>query len=113
MIGLLAALLLAATTALAFGRVFLGAASSLQLVGAAVAAAGLAVAFERRSLLLSTVASAVGLALAIGLIVFPETTWYGIPTADTLRAALDAAAVVGEQARIQAAPAEPIGPLLL
>lgn len=113
LIGLLAALLLAATTALAFGRVFLGAASSLQLVGAAVAAAGLAVAFERRSLLLSTVASAAGLALAIGLIVFPETTWYGIPTADTLRAALDAAAVVGEQARIQAAPAEPIGPLLL
>ncbi len=113
LIGLLATLLLAATTALAFGRVFLGAASSLQLVGAAVAAAGLAVAFERRSLLLSTVASAAGLALALGLIVFPETTWYGIPTADTLRAALDAAAVVGEQARIQAAPAEPIGPLLL
>ncbi len=113
LIGLLAALLLAATTALAFGRVFLGAASSLQLVGAAVAAAGLAVAFERRSLLLSTAASAAGLALAIGLIVFPETTWYGIPTADTLRATLDAAAVVGEQARIQAAPAEPIAPLLL
>ena len=113
LIGLLAALLLAATTALAFGRVFLGTASSLQLVGAAVAAAGLAVAFERRSLLLSTAASAAGLALAIGLIVFPETTWYGMPTADTLRATLDAAAVVGEQARIQAAPAEPIAPLLL
>ena len=113
LIGLLAALLLAATTALAFGRVFLGAASSLQLVGAAVAAAGLAVAFERRSLLLSTLASAAGLTVAIGLIVFPETTWYAIPTADTLRAALDAAAVIGEQARIQAAPAEPIAPLLL
>lgn len=113
LIGLVAALLLAATTALAFGRVFLGAASSLRLVGAAVAAAGLAVVFERRSLLLSTVASAAGLALAIGLIVFPETTWYGLPTADTLRAALDAAALVGEQAKIQAAPAEPIAPLLL
>ena len=113
LIGLVAALLLAATTALAFGRVFLGAASSLRLVGAAVAAAGLAVVFERRSLLLSTAASAAGLALAIGLIVFPETTWYGLPTADTLRAALDAAALVGEQAKIQAAPAEPIAPLLL
>ncbi len=113
LIGLVAALLLAATTALAFGRVFLGAASSLQLLGAAVAAAGLAVVFERRSLLLSTVASAAGLAVAIGLVVFPETTWYGFPSADTLRAALDAAAAVGEQARIQAAPAEPIGPLLL
>jgi len=113
LIALAAALLLAATTALAFGRVFLGAATTLQLVGAALGAAVLAVAFERRSLLLSTVASAAGLAVAVGLIVFPETTWYGLPTTDTLRAALDAAALVGEQARIQPAPAEPIGPLLL
>jgi transglutaminase-like putative cysteine protease len=113
LIGLVAAVLLAGTTALAFGRVFLGAASSFQLLAAAVAAAALAVAFERRGLLLSTVASAAGLALAIGLVVFPETTWYGLPTADTLRAALHAAALVGEQARIQAAPAEPIEPLLL
>jgi transglutaminase-like putative cysteine protease len=113
LIGLAASLLLAAATALAFGRVFLGAMSSLQLLAAAVAAACLAVAFERRSLVLSTAASATGLALAIGLVVFPETTWYGLPTSDTLRAALDAAALVGEQARIQAAPAEPIAPLLL
>ena len=113
LIALAAALLLAVTTALAFGRVFLGAAATLRLIGVAVAAAALAVAFERRGLLLSTVASGIGLVFAIGLIVFPETTWYGLPTADTLRAALDAAALVGEQARIQPAPAEPIGPLLL
>ncbi len=113
LIGLVAALLLAAVTALAFGRVFLGAASSLQLLAAAVAAAGLAAAFERRGLLLSTAASGAGLALAVGIVVFPQTTWYGVPTADTLSAALDAAALVGEQARIQAAPAEPIAPLLL
>jgi transglutaminase-like putative cysteine protease len=113
LIALAAALLLAVTTALAFGRVFFGATPTLHLVGAAVAAACLAVAFERRSLLLATVVSGVGLVVAIGLIVFPETTWYGLPTADTLRAALDAAALVGEQARIQPAPAEPIDPLLL
>ena len=113
LIALVAALLLAVTTALAFGRVFLGAAATLRLIGVALAAAFLAVAFERRGLLLSTVASGIGLALAIGLVVFPETTWYGLPTGDTLRAALDAAALVGEQARIQPAPAEPIGPLLL
>ena len=113
LIALAAALLLAVTTALAFGRVFLGATPTLHLVGAAVAAACLAVAFERRSLLLATVVSGLGLVVAIGLIVFPETTWYGLPTADTLRAALDAAALVGEQARIQPAPAEPIDPLLL
>jgi transglutaminase-like putative cysteine protease len=113
LIGLLAALLLAAATALAFGRVFLGVTTTMKLLGVAVVAACLAVAFERRSLLLSTVASAIGLAIAVGLIVFPASTWYGLPTTDTLRAALDAAALVGEQARIQAAPAEPIGPLLL
>jgi transglutaminase-like putative cysteine protease len=113
LIGLLAALFLAAATALAFGRVFLGTATTMQLLGVAVSAACLAVAFERRSLLLSTVASGIGLAIAVGLIVFPHSTWYGLPTADTLRAALDAAALVGEQAKIQAAPAEPIGPLLL
>jgi transglutaminase-like putative cysteine protease len=113
LIALVACVLLAVTTALAFGRVFLGAASTLSLIGAAIAAAGLAVAFERRSLLLATLASAAGLAIAIGLIVFPETTWYGLPTVDTLRAALDAAALIGEQARIQPAPAEPIDPLLL
>ena len=113
LIGLVAALLLAAATALAFGRVFLGTASSLKLLAVAIAAAGLAVAFERRGLLLSTAASAAGLAVAVGIVVFPQTTWYGLPTAETLRAALDAAALVGEQARIQAAPAEPIAPLLL
>ena len=113
LIGLVAALLLAVATALAFGRVFLGTTTTMQLLGAAVAAAGLAVAFERRSLLLSTVVSGIGLAIAVGLIVFPASTWYGLPTADTLRAVLDAAALVGEQAKIQAAPAEPIGPLLL
>jgi hypothetical protein len=113
LIALAAAGLLAVTTALAFGRVFLGASSTLSLVAAAVGAALLAAAFERRSLLLATVVSGVGLALAIGLIVFPQTTWYGLPTPDTLRAALDAAALVGEQARIQPAPAEPIDPLLL
>ena len=113
LIGLVATLLLAAVTALAFGRVFLGVETTMKLLAAALAAGLLAVALERRSLLLATLASAAGLAIAVGLIVFPETTWYGLPTADTLRAALDAAAIVGEQARIQAAPAEPNAPLLL
>ncbi|HEX5938048.1 MAG TPA: DUF3488 and transglutaminase-like domain-containing protein [Actinomycetota bacterium] len=113
LIALAAVLLLAAATALAFGRVFLGPTTTLKLLIVAVVAALLAAVFERRSLLLSTVASALGLALAVGLIVFPDTTWYGLPTMDTLRATLDAAALVGEQARIQAAPAEPIPPLLL
>jgi transglutaminase-like putative cysteine protease len=113
LIGLAASLLLAVTTALAFGRVFVGAAAGFKLIAVAIASAGLAVVFERRSLLLATIASAAGVAVAVGLMVFPDTTWYGLPTADTLRAALDAAGAVGEQARIQVAPAVPIAPLLL
>ena len=113
LIALAAVVLLAVATALAFGRVFLGTATTLKLVAVAVAAALLAVGLERRSLLLATLVSAIGLVVAIGLFVFPDTTWYGLPTMDTLRAAADAAGLVGEQARIQAAPAEPIPPLLL
>jgi transglutaminase-like putative cysteine protease len=113
LIGLVASLLLAATTALAFGRVFLGGGATLELLAVALASAGLAVLFERRSLLLATLVSAAGLAIAVGLTVFPGTTWYGIPTADTLGAALDAAGAVGEQARLQVAPATPIAPLML
>ena len=113
LIALAAVVLLAVATGLAFGRVFLGTTTALKLLAVAVVAALLAAAFERRSLLLSTVVSGVGLALAIGLIVFPDTTFYGLPTMHTLSATLEAAALVGEQARIQAAPAEPIAPLLV
>ena len=113
LIGLAATLLLALTTALAFGRVFLGAPTTLKLIAVALASAGLAVLFERRSLLLATIASAAGVAIAVGVVVFPDTTWYGIPTAETLRATLDAAGAVGQQARIQVAPAVPNAPLLL
>ena len=43
-------------------------------------------ALERRSLLLATVASAPPCSIVgLGLIVFPETTWYGLPTMETLR----------------------------
>jgi hypothetical protein len=113
LIGLGASLLLATATALAFGRVFVGAGAGLKLIAVAIASAVLAVLCERRSLLLATLASAAGVAIAVGLTVFPETAWYGIPTDDTLRAALDAAGAVGQQARIQVAPATPIAPLML
>ena len=113
LIGLGASLLLATATALAFGRVFVGAGAGLKLIAVAIASAGLAVLFERRGLLLATLASAAGVAIAVGLTVFPDTTWYGVPTDDTLRAALDAAGAVGQQARIQVAPARPIAPLML
>jgi hypothetical protein len=80
---------------------------------AGVVSAVIATALERRSLVLATIASAAGLAIAIGLLVFPDTTWFGLPTLETLRVSLDAAARVGEQARVQVAPSPPLAPLML
>ncbi len=105
--------LVAAASAIALGRVFVGNGPTLRLLAAGLASAAIATVLERRSLVLATVASAAGLAVAIGWLVFPGTTWFGVPTLETLRAALDAAALVGEQARVQVAPTAPLAPLLL
>lgn len=108
-----ATVLVAAASAIALGRVFQANAPTLRLLAAGVGSALIATALERRSLVLATIASAAGLAVTIGLLVFPETTWFGLPTLETLRASLDAAARVGEEARVQVAPAPPLAPLML
>jgi transglutaminase-like putative cysteine protease len=108
-----ATVLVAAAAAIALGRVFEGNGPTMRLLAAGVASAVIASLLERRNLVLATLASIVGLAIAIGWLVFPETTWFGLPTPDTLRAALDAAALVGEQARVQVAPSPPLAPLML
>ena len=109
---LAAIVLVAVSVALAFGRVFEGGMSSVRLVALGVTSAILSWAFERRSLLLSTLASGALLVVGLGLAVFPSTTWYGLPTAATLSAMANAAIQVGEQARLQIAPAPPVAPLL-
>ena len=108
-----ATVLVAAAAAIALGRVFEGNGPTMRLLAAGVASAVIASLLERRNLVLATIASIVGLAIAIGWLVFPETTWFGLPTPDTVRAALDAAALVGEQARVQVAPSPPLAPLML
>jgi transglutaminase-like putative cysteine protease len=108
-----ATVLVAAAAAIALGRVFEGNGPTMRLLAAGVASAVIASLLERRNLVLATLASIVGLSIAIGWLVFPETTWFGLPTPDTLRAALDAAALVGEQARVQVAPSPPLAPLML
>ncbi len=110
---LLATALVAFATALAFGRVFEGKGPTWQLVAVGVASAALAWALERRSLVLSTTVSFGVLVGVLGVIVFRETTFFGLPTLETLRAMGSAAAAVGEQARVQTAPTPPIDPLLL
>ena len=108
-----ATVLVAASAAIALGRVFQGNGPTLRLLVAGVASAVIATVLERRNLVLATIASLAGLAIAIGWLVFPDTTWAGLPTAETFRAALDAAARVGEQARVQVAPSPPLAPLML
>jgi transglutaminase-like putative cysteine protease len=108
-----AAALIAAATAIAFGRVFVGHGATWRLLATAVASVGIAALFERRSLLLATVVSGVCLVLVLGWLVFPHATWFGVPTEQTLRAIGDALRQVGEQARVQVAPTPPVAPLLL
>jgi hypothetical protein len=113
LIALFAVCAIAIATAFAFGRVFIGHGSTWRLMAVALLSALVASAMERRNLLLATLVSAAALAVVVGLLVFPGTTWHGLPTLDTLRHALDASHLVGEQARLQVAPSPPLKPLML
>jgi transglutaminase-like putative cysteine protease len=113
LLGLLAVAGLAAATAFAFGRVFAGRLPTWELVAAALASVAIAALFERRGLLLATLASLAGLVLAITWIVLPQTAWYGLPTLRTLRAVGRSLEYVGQQARIRVAPTPPLPPLML
>lgn len=104
---------LAAATAVAFGRVFTGDQAVLRLIGVTLASALLAVALERRNLVLATLVSAVGLLVTVGIVVFPETTFYGLPTLDSLQAIREAAGEIGRQADAQVAPTPPLAALFL
>ncbi|HXF56693.1 MAG TPA: DUF3488 and transglutaminase-like domain-containing protein [Actinomycetota bacterium] len=101
------------TTAVAFGRVFDGVGATLRLAAAGGAAVLLATLLERRGVLVSALASAAGLALALGLLVFPETTWYGLPTRGTFQAAALVWERVGRDAASEVAPAPPLDSLLV
>jgi transglutaminase-like putative cysteine protease len=103
---------LAGATAAAFGRVFEGAAPSARLVAAAVIAVLIAALFERRSLLLSLAASAVGLFWCLALFVFPRTLWWGFPSLETYDALLQVLRHVGEDAIREVAPAPDLDSLM-
>jgi transglutaminase-like putative cysteine protease len=113
LVGVVAVAALAAATSIAFGRVFVGHAPTRELVLAAAASVALAAAFERRSLALSLLVSAAGLAVAIAWIVLPQTTWYGVPTLHTVRAVGRSLDFIAQQARVQVAPTPAFAPLML
>ena len=110
---LLAALFaLAAVTGISFGRVFTGTSPAVRLAAAGVLAVGVAALFARRHLGVSLLASAGALLLALGVLVYPRTTWAGIPTDDTIRAILGAMERVGERASAEVAPAPAFASLM-
>ena len=113
LIAFCATALLGAATAAAFGRVFSGAGVTMKLLFAGLMSAAVAALMERRSLLLATATSSVLMLVVIALTVFFDTTWFGLPTLDTLRGIASSIAQVGEQARVQVAPTAPLQPLLL
>jgi hypothetical protein len=110
---LVALLALAVDSAAAFGRSFQETHSAYRLGLAAAAAVVLASLLERRHVLLAALVSAAGLAIVIGLLLFPKTLWHGLPTATTWRAAVSAWSRIGDVARTEVAPARPLAPLFL
>jgi len=110
---LLAALFaLGAVTGISFGRVFTGTSPAVRLAAAGVLAVGVAALFARRHLGMSLLASAGALLLALGVLVYPRTTWAGVPTDDTIRAILGAMERVGERASAEVAPAPAFASLM-
>jgi transglutaminase-like putative cysteine protease len=110
---LVAIVLVAVAVGFAFGRVFIGHGATFRLLAVGVVSATVAWLLERRNLLLATVVSATLLVLAIGIVLFPGTTWFGTPTLETLRHIGHAAAQVGEAARLQISPAPANDSLML
>ena len=113
LIGATAVLAVALATALAFARVFVGHGPTWKLMAVGLASAGIAIAFERRSLILSTVISTAACAVAVAVVVFPQSAWFGLPTVHTLHLAVTAAGQIGQEAKIQVAPTLPLAPLML
>ncbi len=110
LIGLIVAEL---ASAMAFGRVYQGTRVTLQLCLATLLATALAAVLVRQNVLLVTLVSAAALFITVGLIVFPDTTHFWLPTMRTVRAAGTALRDVGRDANITAAPALPLKSLLL
>jgi transglutaminase-like putative cysteine protease len=109
---LTALIALAAAASATFGRVFEGSAPSARLVAAAVAAVLIAAALARRSLLLSLGAATAGLFWVLGLLVYPETLWWGLPGTGTVDALRQVVGHIGEDAVREVAPAPPLDSLM-
>ncbi|MEP6757574.1 MAG: DUF3488 and transglutaminase-like domain-containing protein [Actinomycetota bacterium] len=109
---LVAIVAVAFAIALAFGRILQGSGATSRLLAVGLASGAIAWATERRGMLLATVCSAAGLLLALTWLAAPHTTWFGLPTIETLRTLGSLATQVGGQAREYVSPA-PATPALI
>ena len=109
---LAAIVLVAAAVGFAFGRILIGHSATYRMLAVGVASGLIAWLTERRGMLLATVASAAALVLGLGWLAAPQTTWYGLPTAETIRTLGTLATQVGAQAREYVSPA-PATPALI
>lgn len=109
---LVALAVLGGVTGVVFGRVFLGTHPALRLAVAGILAVLIAVAMARRPLAVSLLASSVGLLVALGLLVFPGSTTWGLPGPATVEAILRSFEVVTHRAATEIAPAPPLAPLM-
>jgi transglutaminase-like putative cysteine protease len=105
-------LLLGAASGAVFGRVFEGGGAAFRLILAGVLAVALADLLRRRHILVSVAVSAGALFLVLTYFVFPDTTWRGLPSVETLRALRDALDVLGREATREVAPAPPLPSLM-
>ncbi|MGH2724192.1 MAG: transglutaminase TgpA family protein [Actinomycetota bacterium] len=105
-------LVLLAAAAMGFGRVFQGGSTTLRLAGVALAAVGLAALLRRRHLLLSIGASVAGLLVTVGIVVFPHTTFFGLPSSSTVGEVIRSFGRLSEQAAQEIAPAPPLPSLM-
>ena len=110
---LTALVLLCASAGGAFGGVFQGMQPALELAAVGAIAVVLASVMERRHVAMATAVSLLGLVVVAGILVFPDSTWFGVPTLSTLRSFLRAFAEVGRVAESHVAPSPPVAPLLL
>jgi len=105
--------LLSAAAAVSFGRLFSVPHATSRLLLAATAAVALAALTERRHLVLAGAVSVVGLVAGLGLLVFRETLWHGVPSSATLSAIAKSVGFISAQARTQVAPTPALAPLML
>jgi transglutaminase-like putative cysteine protease len=109
---LAAIVLVAVAVGFAFGRILVGHGATYRMLAVGLTSGLIAWLTERRGMLVATVASAAALVVTLGWLAAPQTTWFGLPGAETLRTLGTLATQVGAQAREYVSPA-PATPALI